>query len=981
MPTNLSSSKLPKKINRDSQAQSSVYQFVKPLFSMFKWGSLAVLIVLIVAIIFGGFWITARYNALGSIKDKISTPPQGSVVYDRNGEEMFRYYDTAQKREIVTLDQIPEVMQLAVISMEDENFYNNEDGIPWTNLVGSALKCLKPGSGECRGGSGLSQQLIKKTITLRTNATFDNKVDELLGAYRFNQEVTKQDVIRLYLNVVSFGRNTYGIQEASKSYFGHNIYDKDKDGNWLLNTPEACFLGSMLTQPENFATGVKDHLNNKDGKEKESKYWTELVNRKNSCIEKLGTKEIKGTGKGGFIKPSEVEKLQKAEVKFEPYKAEEIKYGHIKNFLTDELINKFKDKKEKNPYGFKDETDLLSRGLKIKTTFDAKLQKDIEEIVQRGTKEQIVPNGGNNAAAIVLDGPTGQIVAMVGSADFNDKKIDGQVNIVTAPRQPGSSIKPYVYASAYQNGFNPGTVLLDTPIDFGKFEPLNFDKKFYGSISGREAMQNSLNIATVKALYLSATPSNYPNGQSGLNNFKDFTEKTGLNFPYFDQGICGVATAIGGCEVKMVDHATGLNTLLQEGKKSTATPFLEISTKEKDFITGKESTQDLYNLVTNSPNNPYPQEGNAIEPTVARQIANVMSDTASRYPSVWGSTAQYLTLPDWDGVGGIAAKTGTTNDVKDMWVVGGSPYYTVLVWGGNTDNKPMNQKASSSGVTGRIWQEIMKRLHTGKDKKGFSKEGLVPTGLNPATGLLQEGGKTELLTNKQIEKLKEIQTKINAGQVDYNNGSIFSNRTSVFSSKIKINKIDKKLIPNNDQGKAWPPQLTDEIFCQVSISEFPLADNWRKGSGGTNRDCPSETSPLDANATKMNFEINFSSGQKAPDSLSIFIKPPIPETKIKSIEIKIGGQYTGSVQDTNNIQQDVKGLNGIKDVEITVRDELGQETKVGYPAIVFGDGNISVTPNSVLDCGINGGTVTLGQNCPTSVVPTSQAPILLQIKP
>ena len=981
MPTNLSSDKVSKKINHNSQGESSAYFFIKPLLSMFKWSGLAILIILITAIIFGGIWVSSRYNALGSVKDKIATPPQGSIVYDRNGEEMFRYYDTAQKREIVTLDQIPEVMQLAVIAMEDENFYNNEDGIPWTNLIGSALKCLKPGSGECRGGSGLSQQLIKKTITLRTNATFDNKVDELLGAYRFNQEVTKQDVIRLYLNVVSFGRNTYGIQEAVKSYFGHNVYDKDKDGNWLLSTSEACFLGSMLTQPENFALGIKDHINNKDGKDKENKYWLELLNRKNSCIEKLGTKEVKGTGKGGFIKQSEIEKLQKVEVKFEPYKTEEIKYGHIKNFLTDELVNRFNSKKEKNPYGFKDETDLLSRGLKIKTTFDSKLQKDVEEIIQRGTKDLVVPNGGNNSAAIVLDGPTGQILAMVGSADFNDKKIDGQVNIVTSPRQPGSSIKPYVYASAYQNGFNPGTVLLDAPINFGKFEPLNFDKKFYGPITAREAMQNSLNIPAVKSLYLSATPNNYPNGQSGLDNLKVFTDKTGLDFPYFDQGTCGVATALGGCEVRMIDHATGINTLLQEGKKSTATPFLEISTKEKDFITGKESTQDLYNLVTNSQNNPYPQENGAIDPGVARQTANVMSDTESRYKSIWGSSAQYLTLPDWSSVGGIAAKTGTTSDVKDMWVVGGSPYYTVLVWNGNTDNKPMSQKASSSGVTGKIWQEIMKKVHTGKDKKNFSKEGLIPTALNPATGLLQEGGKLELLTSKQVDKLKEVQAKINSGQVDYNNGSIFTNRTSVFGSKIKVNKIDKKLIPDNDQGKAWPPQLTEEIFCQVSISEFPLAENWKKGSGGNGKDCPFEVSTLDINANKMNFEINFSTGQKAPDSLSILIKPPVPETKIKSIEIKIGGQYVGSIQDTNNVQQDVRNINGVKDVEITVRDETGQETKVDYPNIIFGNTSPSTTLSS---CGINGAVITIGQGCPT--IPTSQptsqlAPTIFQIKP
>lgn len=914
---------------------ASAYFFVKPLFTIFKWSGVFVCATLLISTFFGVLWVSGKYNELGSIKEKVTTPPQSSTVFDRDGQEMFKFFDDREKREIVSLEQIPEVMQLAVIAMEDENFYYNEDGIPWTNLFGAVIKCFKPGSSSlqgsdrCRGGSGLSQQLIKKIITQRTQATLDNKIDELLGAYKFNQEVSKQDVLRIYLNFVPFGRNTAGVQAATMTYFGHKIDDKDKDGKFKLSVAEACLLGSMLPKPEAFAVAIRDKL--KDNKSSDN--WEELVGRKNSCIEKLGSKEIRGTGTGSFIPATEVEKYKKQEFTFVPYKSEEVKYGHIKNFLMDELVNKYKESKTKNPYDFTDESDVLSKGLQIKTTFDTKLQKQLEDITAKYVKSQVIPNGGNNAAAIVLDGPTGEILAMVGSADFNNKAIQGEVNIVTSPRQPGSSIKPYVFASAFEKGFNPATLLLDTSIDFGNFKPQNFDKKFYGAISMRNALQNSLNIPAVKALYLSADPSNTPNGTSGLENFKTFIDKLGLKFPFWEQGICGVATALGACEVKMIDHATGINTLLQEGKRVPATPFLEIKSNNNSIVKSETDVQDLYSNATKSEDNPYKKIEKAIDPVVARQIANVMSDTQARYPSVWGNTSQYLTLEDWSGVGGIAAKTGTTNDVKDMWVVGGSPYYTVLVWAGNTDGKPMNIEASSSGVTGPYWKEIMTLLHKDKIKKGFSKEGLKETELSANTGLLQEGGKKELLTETQIKELEAAKKRLSNPEYKFSENSIFANRTIAVNQNVKVNKLDNKIIPDNDQGKAWPSELTTQVNCAAISSEFPKSSNW---NGGGTKNCPTEISDLNKDNAKIEINVNLFSGQQAPSQLVAFVKNPGTGIKTKSIEIKIGSQFYGSLQDNDSIQQDISALSGDKDVEITVRNDANQEQKFLIPNVKFG---------------------------------------------
>lgn len=948
---------------------TSAYFFLKPLFAVFKWGGVLVCGLLLLSLFFGIIWLGGKYNELGSIKEKITTPPQSSVVYDRNGEEMFKFYDDKEKREIVSLDEIPEAMQLAVIAMEDENFYYNEDGIPWTNLLAAALKCLKPGSSteygadRCRGGSGLSQQLMKKTITQRTKASIDNKVDELLGAYKFNQEVGKQDVLRIYLNVVPFGRNTAGVQAASMTYFGHKIDEKANDGSPKLSIAEACLLGSMLPKPEAFALAIRDKL--KDGKTSDN--YDELMGRKDSCIEKLGTKEIRGAGKGSFIRGNEIMKYKNQEFNFVPYKSEEIKFGHIKNFLMEELVNKYKESKTKNPYDFKDEGDVLSKGLKIKTTFDTKLQKQIEDITTRYVKEQIVPNGGNNAAAIVLDGPTGEILAMIGSADFNNKDIQGEVNIVTAPRQPGSSIKPYVYASAFERGFNPATLLLDAAIDFGSFKPLNFDKKFYGAISMRNALQNSLNIPAVKALYLSADPSNLPNGTSGLDNFKLFIDKVGLKFPYWDQGQCGVATALGSCEVKMINHATGINTILQDGKMSPSTPFLEIKSNSNSIVKSQTAVQDLYNIAINSDNNPYKVVEKAIDPAIAHQVANVLADSAARYSSIWGNTSKYLTLDDWSSINGIAAKTGTTNDVKDMWVVGGSPYYTVLVWAGNTDGKPMKIEASSSGVTGPYWKEIMALLHKDKIKKGFSKEGLKETELSVNTGLLQDGGKKELLTENQIKLLKDAKERLSKFEYKFYENSIFSNRTIAVNQSIKVNKLDNKIIPNNDQGNAWPTEFTMIVNCAAISSEFPKSNNW--GGGGT-KNCPNEVSELNKDNIKIEINANISNGQQAQNQIVAFIKNPSSGIKTKSIEIKINGQYYSSLQDSDSIQQDVTGLEGVKDVEITVRNDANQEQKFQFLAVKFGNTNSSIISST------SGSSITNITNQIVTISPQSNNPAI-----
>jgi membrane peptidoglycan carboxypeptidase len=910
-----------------------LHSLIKPLTKII--GSLIALGMglVIIGLIVAGFWLSGRYNALGSIKERITRPSEGSVVMDRNGVEMFKYFNTGEQREIVDINEIPETIQSAVVVMEDENFYYNADGIPWTNLAGSVYKCFVTREG-CRGGSGLSQQLIKKTITNRVNATLGNKIDELLGAYKFNQEVDKKEVLNLYLNIVPFGRNSYGVQEAARTYLGRDINAKTGPENNRkpeLTIPEACFIGSMLPKPEDFAKAIQANI---DGKFKDeikednielvklNNNWQELVGRKNSCIDKLATKQIKGEGTGTLITPAEAIDLKKVEVSFKSYKSLDASYGHIKNFLTEE----FKSKLDL------DEKDLTSRGMQIKTTFDLGIQKKIEEIVQKGVRNNLAPNGGNNAAAIVLEGDTGKIVAMVGSADFTNKEIDGEVNIVTAPRQPGSSIKPYVYASMMEkNGFNPSTMLVDNSIDFGNYKPLNYDKKFYGPVSIRWALQNSLNIPAVKALYLSAEPSDEPNGQNGLDNFFKFTNKLGLDFPLKVEGQCGVGTALGGCEITMLSHAQGINTLLHDGQLIPVTPFSEIIDTDTNYIDNKNGKRDLFKELNQIEKNPYAKK-DAVEPTVAREIANIMSDDSNRDNGIWGNTKQYFNIPGFK----VAAKSGTTNDVKDMWMVGGSPYYTVLVWGGNTDGTPMYIEASSSGVMGPIWKEIMTYLHVGKEKKEFSKVGLGEVKIDSRTGLLDPNGKIELMSNKQLDILKKTEEKSKKGEFK-GKESVFATRSFVTNNKLKVTKADNLLVP---EGSDIPEQYTQIITCSIGVGEFPGFSGWNYGYGGG---CPSGftkfTKETIEKGSETTMTANVSAGAKAPERLTVTIKPSLAFVKITNIEVSAGGEIIGQGEgDLESLTIETKDIpSGQKDVTVKTKDSLGKIQDFVIPKIIFGE--------------------------------------------
>lgn len=829
-----------------------------------------------------------------------------------------------------------------MIALEDENFYDNEAGIPWQNLIGAMIRCGLTRGRECRGGSGLSQQLVKN-VTDDNDDSVERKVRELFTAMRFNEELPgtsedKQDkVLELYLNWVPFGRNTYGVRAASRSYFGHDINSEE------LTIPKACYLASMPQIPSLFAEGVRLEILNRErvqnGEEPlANPNFERLEARKNICIEKLYELELADRGTRQFITSrEEVERLKQEEVEFKRRTvSENIEFGHLRSYLANEIQKKFNDGTDTGITP----SNLETRGYRIFTTIDRGLQEDLENLLKNAN--EIDAAGGNNAAGMVMHGKTGEIRAMIGSRDFNNEEIGGQVNVLKASRQPGSSFKPYVYAAAMANNFNPSTVLLDVETDFGGgYVPRNFSRTFSGITTIRRSLQDSLNVTAIKSAYLAQVPSATPNTASASANTLNYAERLGVNMPFKQN--CDLTAALGACEVEHLSHVVGFNTLLQEGIKVEPRIVSKIELRD-NVLFSKERVAERY------------EKQQVMDRSIANQMANIMSDYGSRSPSVWGNFRFFLQLQGWDGVNSVAAKTGTTNDVRDMWAMGGSSQYTVSLWIGNTDNKKMDPNTSAARVAGPIWNKMMTRVHKDITPSGFSRAGLQPVSIDPQTGLLGEGA-TELLTREQITELEQAQNRFN--DPDYNplERSIFDNRTPVTRRQVRVNRIDNRLVSSQttniqeDQLAEestfrldfnLPEEIIQEMDCRGIVSEFPLSDNWREPAEEIalqedSEACPTEISQITLDDVKPIITSNLLANRMPPSIIRINVKSGIDNSlleeanEIVKIEFKVDDEVVASSTNTPELVINLsdKFLSELKDVEIVAIDRFGfKNTKI-----------------------------------------------------
>jgi 1A family penicillin-binding protein len=659
-----------------------------PKISLPKLEPKLVCLLLFISFLLFTFWLTIL-KGLPSPKELVTRDVEVSTkIYDRNGVLLYKIYKD-QNRTIVPLDQIPLHVRLATLAIEDAEFYVHP-GFSVRGILRATLRNLK--RGELTGGSTITQQLVKNAL-LSSEKTIVRKIKEIILAVGVELVFTKDQILEMYLNEVSYGGTAYGIQEAAQLYF-----DKDVD---KLTLAEATLLAGLPKSPTKFSPfGSNPELGLARQKEV----------LKLMTINKYMTKE-------------QAEAAKKEEITFAPNEID-IKAPHFVMYVRQTLVEK---------YG---EEVVEKGGLEVITTLDYSIQKMAEEVVKQEV-EKLSRLKVGNGAALVIDSATGEILAMVGSKDYFDTESDGNVNVTTRLRQPGSSIKIVNYAYALSNNYTPASILSDTSITFSvagqpPYTPRNYDGAYRGNISLRSAFAESRNIPAVKVLV-----------SYGVSQMLEMGQKMGIT-TWDDESRYGLSLTLGGGDVKLIDLAKTYATLANYGRRPEFISVAKVTNYRDKVLEENEcvKTGGLASLAQAAEAAKSKCEGEQVlDPRVAFLLIDILNDNTARAPA-FGTYSQ-LVIPGHDEV---AVKTGTSNNLRDNLTVGFNQKYLVAVWVGNNDNSSMNRVAS--GVTGAtpIWNKIMQVLLANEESHKWEvPEGLVKIPICSLTGTLPcEGCPTRL---------------------------------------------------------------------------------------------------------------------------------------------------------------------------------------------------------------------------------------------
>lgn len=609
------------------------------------------------ALILGFLFVTYSYFLVDIAHDipspnnlKTLPTPTTTEFYDRNGKLLYRFYE-GKNRTPIKLSELPPHLIQATIAMEDQNFYEHA-GVDIAGVARAAYLFFK--DQQVQGGSTITQQLIKNTL-LTPERTLQRKTKEIILAFWTERVFNKNEILEMYFNEVPFGGTAWGIAAAAQTYFDKKVND--------LSLAESAYLAGLPASPTTYSP-----------------------HGSNPQLAKFRQKEVlRRMVEDQMISQQQADEAYEVELQIKS-PSNEILAPHFVMYIRSLLNEK---------YG---ERFVSQGGLKVQTTLDLNLQDKAQQIVKEEV-EKIKNLNVSNGAAMIVDAKTGQILAMVGSRDYWADGI-GNFNVTTALRQPGSSIKPITYATAFKTGYSPGNVLLDTPITFKNFwetyTPVNYDGRFHGAVTIRTALGSSYNIPAVKMLSVIGLP-------EMLKTAKDLGITT-----LSDPNRYGLSLTLGGGEVKMVDMMTVYQTLSQNGKKYQTKGVLKITDTKGNII--EDNTND--------------QGQNVISPAVAFLISDILSDNRARTPAF--GPASLLNIPGHKA----AVKTGTTDNKRDNWTFGYTPEYVVGVWVGNNDNSPMHPSLTS-GVTGAapIWNKIMTEVVKDRPDLAFEKPSDVILGL------------------------------------------------------------------------------------------------------------------------------------------------------------------------------------------------------------------------------------------------------------
>ena len=624
------------------------------------------------AIIFGIFFLafggTLLFVAATPLPDlealstrKIS---ESTRIMDRTGQTVLHDLNPDVTRNIVPLSEISQNIQDATIAIEDSAFYYH-NGISIPAIIRAILVDIRIfvglHQGYTQGGSTLTQQVVKNTL-LTNDKTIVRKIHEWVLALKLEQNYSKKEILELYFNNTPYGGTLYGIEAATRAFYGKSAKD--------VTIAEAAYLAAIPQAP----TFYSPYGNNRES----------LEARKNTVLARMETL--------GYITEEEYEAAKAEEVVFSPHKENSIIAPHFVFYIEQLLEEK---------YG----PTAVSRGLTVTTTLDVDLQREAEAIVNKHALENTTRFNTENAALVALDPQTGHILSMVGSRDYFDEAIDGNYNIALAERQPGSSFKPFVYAAALAKGFTPETIIFDLPTQFSTacdpsdifkseypcYAPGNYDLTFRGPMTFLTALAQSINIPAVKVMYL-----------AGIDNVIDLAGKMGIT-TLGDVKQYGLSLALGAGEVRLLDLVSAYGVFAADGVRHPATGILKVEDADGKVL---EEYKD--------------QGEEVLDPGVARDISYMLSNNEARQPAYRPDNP--FNIPGYD----VAAKTGTTNDSKDFWVVGYTPTIAVGVWAGNNDPGKPTVREIAGFVVSPMWREFMDVALTKVPQGYFAERRAIP---------------------------------------------------------------------------------------------------------------------------------------------------------------------------------------------------------------------------------------------------------------
>ena len=581
------------------------------------------------------------------------TIQESTKIYDRTGTVLLYELFGDEKRDIVLLEDISEYLQKAVLATEDAEFYSHFGislkGTTRALLTNIGLRKSQVRFSSAQGGSTLSQQLIRSSFLTRQK-TLERKVRELILTLELERRYSKDDILEFYLNQIFLGSNIYGVSAASQAYF-HKLPDK-------LALEEAATLAALIQAPSYYSP-FGNHVD-------------ELMQRKNYVLNRMVEE--------GFVTLKEAEQAKQQEVVFLE-SSPIIKAPHFTFYALDELLETYGEKF------------LRQNGLAIKTSLDWELQQLAEQLVFEKAEQNRVFRA-YNAALVAIDPRTGEILAMVGSKDWFGESspagctpgknclFDPKVNVATFSRgrQPGSAFKPFVYAAAFEKGYDDQTTIIDEETNFGiwggkEYIPQNYDGLFRGKVTFRQALAQSLNVPSVKVLADFA----------GIEDSIALAKELGITTLDKDPSFYGLSLVLGGGEVRLLDIASAYGVFAQEGKKTPPLSVVEVIDSFGRLLERKSHTSVQ-----------------VLSPAVANLITDILSDNEARIPLFGPRSVLYFLDRK------VAVKTGTTQLYKDAWTVGYTPELVVAVWAGNNDSSPM---AKQPGVllASPLWRDFMEQ--------------------------------------------------------------------------------------------------------------------------------------------------------------------------------------------------------------------------------------------------------------------------------